>query len=143
MEIKNDELIKILSHFPKIDYAIAYGSSVIPQIGYNIEKNKNSVIDFIFGIKDSKAWHYKNLEKNFHHYSFLRLGGSDIISKIQQNYGAKVYYNTFVTIENKNIKYGVINFSDLYSDLLNWDTLYVSGRMQKPYIIRLKLLFLI
>lgn len=43
MEIKNDELIKILSHFPKIDYAIAYGSSVIPQIGYNIEKNKVNI----------------------------------------------------------------------------------------------------
>jgi hypothetical protein len=73
MEIKNDELIKILSHFPKIDYAIAYGSSVIPQIGYNIEKNKNSVIDFIFGIKDSKAWHYKNLEKKFSSLFFFKI----------------------------------------------------------------------
>lgn len=30
------------------------------------------------------------------------------------------------------VKYGVIATSDLVDDLVNWNTFYVSGRMQKP-----------
>ena len=30
------------------------------------------------------------------------------------------------------VKYGVVSIDDLCQDLLQWDTLYLSGRMQKP-----------
>ena len=32
------------------------------------------------------------------------------------------------------VKYGVVRMKLLYEDLVNWDRLYVAGRMQKPVL---------
>nr|XP_035129559.1 phosphatidate cytidylyltransferase, mitochondrial isoform X7 [Callithrix jacchus] len=123
---------RILSHFPEeLSLAFAYGSGVYRQAGPNSDQ-KNAMLDFVFTVDDPFAWHSKNLKKNWNHYSFLKVLGPKMITSIQNNYGAGVYYNSLITCDGRLIKYGVISTSILIEDLLNWNHLYVAGRLQKP-----------
>lgn len=123
---------KILSHFPEeLSLAFAYGSGVFRQAGPNSDQ-KNAMLDFVFTVDDPVVWHAENMKKNWSHYSFLKALGPRIISSIQNNYGAGVYYNPLITCDGRLIKYGVISTSVLIQDLLNWDNLYIAGRLQKP-----------
>lgn len=36
----------------------------------------------------------------------------------------------------QNIKYGVVSVDTLCNDLLNWETMYLSGRLHKPVSIK-------
>ncbi|XP_072454566.1 phosphatidate cytidylyltransferase, mitochondrial isoform X1 [Notamacropus eugenii] len=123
---------RILASFPEnLSLAFAYGSGVYRQAGPNGGR-KNVMLDFVFTVDDPVTWHSKNLQQNRSHYSFLRFCGPRIIAKVQNNYGAGIYYNTMITCAGKLIKYGVISTETLINDLLNWNTLYVAGRLQKP-----------
>ncbi|XP_043298872.1 phosphatidate cytidylyltransferase, mitochondrial isoform X4 [Cervus canadensis] len=123
---------KILSHFPEeLSLAFAYGSGVYRQAGPSSDQ-KNAMLDFVFTVDDPVAWHSKNLKKNRNHYSFLRVLGPRIITAVQDNYGAGVYYNPLITCDGRLIKYGVISTSVLIEDLVNWNNLYIAGRLQKP-----------
>ncbi|XP_049622262.1 phosphatidate cytidylyltransferase, mitochondrial isoform X1 [Suncus etruscus] len=123
---------KILAHFPEdLSLAFAYGSGVFRQAGPS-SNQKDSMLDFVFAVDDPLAWHKRNLKKNWNHYSFLKILGPKTITAIQNNYGAGVYYNTLVMCDGKLIKYGVVSTSTLTEDLLNWTSLYVAGRLQKP-----------
>ncbi|XP_037087397.1 phosphatidate cytidylyltransferase, mitochondrial-like isoform X2 [Pollicipes pollicipes] len=110
-------------------FAFAYGSSV-----FNQKNNTKAdrMVDFIFAVDDPQAWHEANIAKNPRHYSFLKYLGSGTVASCQKDYGAKVYFNTLIPVENGTIKYGVISTAALLSDLLDWDTLYVAGRLHKP-----------
>ncbi|XP_062971082.1 phosphatidate cytidylyltransferase, mitochondrial isoform X2 [Cynocephalus volans] len=124
-------LRRILSHFPEeLSLAFAYGSGVYRQAGPN--SDKNAMLDFVFTVDDPVAWHSKNLKKNRSHYSFLKILGPKIITSLQNNYGAGVYYNPLIMCDGRLIKYGVISTSILIEDLLNWNNLYIAGRLQKP-----------
>jgi translocator assembly and maintenance protein 41 len=90
------------------------------------------MIDFIFGVSYSQHWHSINLHEHRDHYSALGSLGSYIVSKIQDNWGAGVYFNPYVTVNGTLIKYGVVNLDTLCRDLSEWDTLYLAGRLQKP-----------
>lgn len=90
------------------------------------------MVDFIFGVSHPEHWHDINIQQNPHHYSSLRLLGSGAVSKFQDKIGAGVYFNPFVQVNGMNIKYGVISIDRLCKDLIDWDTLYVAGRMHKP-----------
>ncbi|KAK2091443.1 hypothetical protein P7K49_030727 [Saguinus oedipus] len=57
----------------------------------------NAMLDFVFTVDDPFAWHSKNLKKNWNHYSFLKVLGPKMITSIQNNYGAGVYYNSLIT----------------------------------------------
>ena len=129
-----------------IRYAFAYGSGVFPQTAspgtsihpspphaiQAVQQGGGKMIDFIFGVSYSQHWHSLNLNEHRDHYSGLRSLGSYVVSQVQDNWGAGVYFNPYVTINGTLIKYGVVNIDNLCSDLSNWDTLYLAGRLQKP-----------
>lgn len=127
---------RILSKFPQnFSFCFAYGSGVKSQLGYeNVARKKQNMIDLIFCVDNSYRWHADNLAKNPTHYSSLKHLGSNAIARYQENFGAKVYFNTLIPIEEENvlIKYGVISTADLLSDLLDWRYLYIAGRLHKP-----------
>lgn len=123
----------ILEQFPEgIQMAFAYGSGVFKQQGQSDTQVKKNMIDLIFVVDDSYKWHHKNIKQNKKHYSCLKYFGAKQVANIQEKYGAAVYFNTKVQCAGREIKYGVISTKQLITDLLDWSTLYVSGRMHKP-----------
>ncbi|KAK0047012.1 phosphatidate cytidylyltransferase mitochondrial [Biomphalaria pfeifferi] len=122
---------KIVDSFPEgIQMAFAYGSGVIKQ--QNSADISKNMLDFIFVVDKPMKWHRLNLERHPNHYSFLRRLGPQTITRIQERYGAGVYFNTLVPMHGRLIKYGVISTARLITDLLDWESLYVSGRLHKP-----------
>lgn len=113
-----------------VTLAFGYGSAVVKQAN----TNSSGLIDIIIAVDDPLAWHYYNVRKNFDHYSFLRTvpRGHFFIDHLQQHYGAKIYYNTYVSLGTVQCKYGVIKTDHLLDDLTKWETLYVAGRLHKP-----------
>lgn len=124
---------RILSQFPQdISLAFAYGSGVFKQHGTSQGQMEKNMLDFVFTVDDPVTWHTMNLLQNRKHYSILKLLGPTMISSIQSEHGAAVYYNTLVPVDGKIIKYGVISTESLIDDLIHWKTLYVAGRLHKP-----------
>lgn len=129
-----------------IRYAFAYGSGVFPQTAapgvschpsppqaiQAVQQGGGKMIDFIFGVSYSQHWHSLNLNEHRDHYSGVGSLGSYLVSQVQDKWGAGVYFNPYVTVNGTLIKYGVVNIDNLCSDLSNWDTLYLAGRLHKP-----------
>jgi mitochondrial translocator assembly and maintenance protein 41 len=135
-----------------IRYAFAYGSGVFTQQGSQpsssssgstihpnppeaitkVQGGGQKMIDFIFGVSYSQHWHSLNLQEHRDHYSGLGFLGSYAVSKLQDSFGAGLYFNPYVTVNGTLIKYGVVNIDTLCRDLSQWDTLYLAGRLQKP-----------
>lgn len=112
-----------------IRYSFAYGSGVFSQ-GKESNASKPQV-DLIFGVRYPSHWHSLNLKQNPHHYSGLKLFGSDAIAAIQET-AAGCYFNPYVEINGLKIKYGVVSMETLSRDLSDWNKLYMAGRMHKP-----------
>ncbi|KAJ2804517.1 Mitochondrial translocator assembly and maintenance protein 41 [Coemansia guatemalensis] len=124
-------LSKVLRQFAApIRYAFAYGSGVYKQSGYGA--TSKPMVDLIFAVSHPDHWHALNISQNRSHYSFMGTLGSNAVAFVQDRMGAGVYYNPFVEVDGMLIKYGVVSMDTLSSDLLNWDSLYLAGRMQKP-----------
>jgi len=136
-----------------IRYAFAYGSGVFgqkssggntadalsphpnpPKAVQEWQKGGAKVIDFVFGVSHTQHWHSLNLAQHPDHYSGLKWlpNSSAIVSHMQDDWGAGLYYNPYITVNGIMIKYGVVNLDTLARDLSEWDTLYLAGRLQKP-----------
>ncbi|KAF1952421.1 mitochondrial import protein-like protein mmp37 [Byssothecium circinans] len=140
----------ILRKFPPISYAFAYGSGVFPQSDATAsrithsphpnppeailkwQKGGGKMIDFVLATRSSQHFHSLNLRKHRDHYSFLGRLGSGVVSHVQDAYGAGVYFNPYITVNGTMIKYAVVNMQTLHRDLVDWDTLYLAGRLHKP-----------
>ncbi|EPQ65472.1 Bgt-358 [Blumeria graminis f. sp. tritici] len=147
-----ETLRRTLWHFrAPIRFAFAYGSGVFPQSRqtYSIVRPTSihpnpppavlkaqgctpKMIDFIFGVSHTQHWHSLNLAQHRDHYSALGSLGSGAVSAVQEKWGAGVYFNPYVLINGMIIKYGVVNLDNLCTDLSQWTTLYLAGRLQKP-----------
>ncbi|KAI0464591.1 hypothetical protein LJB42_002210 [Komagataella kurtzmanii] len=128
---KNETLQKVLWKFnAPIRFAAGYGSGVFTQANQKLSESKPQM-DMIYAVSYPDHWHALNLHQFPEHYSFLRIGGSGLIGKVQ-DLGAGVYFNPYVDMEGCQIKYGVTSMTNLMNDLINWDTFYLSGRLHKP-----------
>ena len=123
---------QVLSKFPSERCLVfAYGSGVFRQEGH--KDTRDNMTDFIFAVHDTEQWHKENLALHPMHYSTMaRLMGPAAIKGCQEEWGARLYFNTLVPWGKGMIKYGVINRRDLLKDLREWETLYVAGRLHKP-----------
>eukprot|EP00903_Cladosiphon_okamuranus_P009410 g8974.t1 len=139
--LSDEELTEIVSAFPAVEFAFAYGSGVVQQKGYAEYVSRPSelpMLDLVLVVNDSKNWHQANLERNGAHYSGLaRLVGAGGVARLQQDFGAKLYYNALVLISTtshrgRSMKYGVISMKHLAEDLADWTWLYTAGRLHKP-----------
>jgi len=121
----------IIESFPDgIQMAFAYGSGAFQQD--NSKETSKNMLDFIFVVDKPRRWHRENLDKHPSHYSLLKYFGPRHISKFQESYGAGVYFNTLVKMNGRIIKYGVVSTRRVEADLLDWESLYVAGRLHKP-----------
>ncbi|ESK87146.1 hypothetical protein Moror_11839 [Moniliophthora roreri MCA 2997] len=119
-----------------IRYAFAYGSGVFEQDGYNKPASPDDpnspMLDFMFAVTHPDHFHSINMHQHASHYPLhSRIFGSDYVSRVQA-IGPGVWFNAYVPMKGVTIKYGVTTIDNLCSDLLNWNTLYLAGRMHKP-----------
>lgn len=133
-------LEEIVSEFhAPIRYAFAYGSGVFEQDGYAVkapgtaaQASERPMVDFMFAVSHPDHWHSINMTQNPSHYTLhSRMLGSNYVSRVQEiNPG--IWFNAYVPMKGVTIKYGVTTVDNLCSDLLNWRSLYLAGRMHKP-----------
>ncbi|MES1918748.1 Phosphatidate cytidylyltransferase, mitochondrial [Bonamia ostreae] len=131
-------LKEVLKNFPKTDFAFAYGSAIFPQ---RTETKKSSkMVDVIFSVDNPSQWHAENSKVNPFHYNFSR----KFFLSTFESWKPGVQFFPFASLSKidstkysfvtNEIKYGVIPTNLLISDLLQWDDMYISGRMQKPIV---------
>jgi mitochondrial translocator assembly and maintenance protein 41 len=97
---------------------------------------QQNMLDLIFVVERTAAWHAANLARFPQHYSAAAAAaGPAAIARIQRGYGASIYYHPLVAVRGRLVKYGVIDAADLVDDLAHWNTLYVSGRLHKPVVL--------
>ena len=146
--VDREHLARLLdANFPidTIDHAFAYGSAVFTQPGLYPSGAgpgagagaDTAMLDLIFTVSDPVAWHRLNLARNPHHYAFpMSLLGAPAINWASEYIGCGVYFNPMVRLETKNeqplvVKYGVASTESVERDLLDWNALYVAGRLHK------------
>lgn len=123
----------ILRDFPRsMKFCFAYGSGVFKQ--QTSQDPAANMLDLVFVVRNPYQWHADNLTRNPDHYAQpLKLLGHKAVARLQEHWGAKIYYNTLVrTSSGRSIKYGVISELSLVEDLLDWNDLYLAGRLHKP-----------
>lgn len=129
--LPDEHLEAVLAHFrAPIRFACGYGSGVFKQASYG--KDAQPMLDLILGVTHTQHWHSLNINQNRNHYSAAARLGSWTVAKLQDNFGASVYYNTHVEVAGRKIKYGVVQMDRLVRDLENWETMYLAGRFHKP-----------
>jgi translocator assembly and maintenance protein 41 len=86
----------------------------------------------MFAVTHPDHWHSINMQQHPSHYPFhARVLGSSYVSRVE-DISPGIWFNAYVPMEGVMIKYGVTTVDNLCSDLLNWRTLYLAGRMHKP-----------
>ncbi|KIL63212.1 hypothetical protein M378DRAFT_164716 [Amanita muscaria Koide BX008] len=114
-----------------VRYAFAYGSGVFEQDGYDSGAER-PMLDFIFAVTHASHFHSINMHQHPSHYPLhARTFGSSYVTRMEE-IGPGVWFNAYVPMNGVMIKYGVTTVDNLCSDLLNWRTLYLAGRMHKP-----------
>ncbi|WFD34037.1 tetrahydrofolate synthase [Malassezia cuniculi] len=126
------ELLELFENLklPHTHFAFAYGSGVFAQAAAHDKSKK--MIDLILAVQNPELWHARNLALHPHHYPWIvRILGSWGINKIQ-HLGGGLWYNPYVSAGDRMVKYGVTSLDNLCNDLIDWDTLYIAGRLHKP-----------
>ena len=136
-EFSSDE---ILTQFPSVAFAFAYGSGAIHQKEYtDVQSHKAQMpmVDFIFAVDDSESWHLQNIAMNPSHYTPILKLSATHTAKFQECIPAHLWFNTYIPMniarhQGRLMKYGVISREHLLQDLTAWNDLYIAGRLHKP-----------
>jgi len=139
---------EILTKFPPVAFAFAYGSGVIEQNEYfdgrqpphKVEGSRSAsmpMVDLIFVVDDSASWHLDNIAMNPSHYTPLLPINAAHMARIQEDIPAHLWFNTYIPMNlsshpGRLMKYGVISRHYLLRDLSAWTDLYTAGRLHKP-----------
>jgi translocator assembly and maintenance protein 41 len=124
------ELQHLVDRFPPVVHSFGYGSGVFAQ-----RDNENGMVDLILVVDNAQKWHQLNLNQHQSHYSLVpRLCGSNFCAHLQKT-GPGVYFHTNIEVEQRVIKYGVVERSQLQEDLQHWSYLYLAGRLHKPTVV--------
>jgi len=106
-------------------------------------------LDLILAVDDLKEFHTANLTKEFNRedYTYLaRMTKGYPVYKFQ-NYGAKVHFNSKnidspllkeISHEEQTtvqLRYGIVEHSDMLRDLNHWETLLSASFMQRPHTV--------
>ncbi|OCF76975.1 hypothetical protein I204_02684 [Kwoniella mangroviensis CBS 8886] len=128
-----DRLRPIIDTFEApIDWAVAYGSGVMKQAQVK-PGDPPSLTDLLLSTPSPIDFHTLNLRQNPSHYPLhARKMGAKGIAHVQERWGAGVWYVTDVKINDISVKYGIISTPSLITDLAQWRTFYLSGRLHKP-----------
>lgn len=111
---------------PQSDIIVGYGSKVKCQAN---DKGTQKQIDLIIGVKDAHEWHEQNHEMNPSDYkSELGYRLLPVYSKL----GTTINYMSYLPFENHMFKIGVVETTDLLTDLTDWNNFFLAGRFQKP-----------
>ena len=115
-------------------WCCAYGSRIFQQSSNKQTSTTTSLIDIIIVVQNIQQFHQDNVRQNPTHYSrVMRLFGLNSICYMNK-LGGNMYYNTDIVLNNSNIhvKYGIIELNDLITDLTQYTSIYVAGRLHKP-----------
>lgn len=95
---------KNLLSVPQVSYAFAYGSTAVPQRGYDVSHHvchsdrythdytqKTGTVDLILCVDDISDFHAANLVHRRHHYSMIRHFGVNCIKHINE-WNAGLYF---------------------------------------------------
>lgn len=114
-----------------------------------MKRNKrHPKLDVLYAVDDLKEFHYSNLKVNKTDYSLIaRLTKGYAVTYFQTK-GAKVHFNFkefYPLVENPDLpreqwkqtpiqlRYGIVEYSDMIRDLRTWETLLTSTFMQRPF----------
>jgi translocator assembly and maintenance protein 41 len=130
--IPHSELKSLVDCFPPVVvHAFGYGSGVFSQR----DNDHGMMVDLILVVDNAQEWHSWNLNQHPSHYALLpRICGANVCARLQ-NTGPGVYFHTNIHLEQKVIKYGVVELSKLQQDLHDWSYLYLAGRLHKPTVV--------
>lgn len=134
------EANEVLSQFPDVTFAFAYGSGAVTQDGYDYSKKTAAdlpMLDLILVVDDPFKWHTENMHRNPHHYTPLLPLSSRGITYVQEHFQAHFWFNPYVPAAiasqpGRLMKYGVISKQQALEDLTTWNNLYLAGRLHKP-----------
>lgn len=73
------------------------------------------MVDLVVAVADPVAWHEENLRRNRSHYTFLGSFGGAAIARIQEDFGAGLYYNTLVRMGAARVLNGETPLSGMVS----------------------------
>ena len=125
----------------EIVYSFAYGSGVLQQTANDNEKEtEEKMIDFVIAVKDAYRFHKENLEVNPSHYPGPFLLAADKAARVawwQQHTVDNSFLRNpglYFNVTDENFKYGVVQVDELSRDLVDWQYLYLAGRMHKPIV---------
>lgn len=99
---------------------------------------EKKMLDMIIIVEDAWRFHSTNIQVNPHHYSPLFRDASRATWWQRHELPANLSWLVtnpnifFHFVQDPWLKYGVMERRDLVSDLQNWDSLYIAGRLHKP-----------